>query len=104
MEELNYRFHGGNPTAPHAPRIVGVVASGNLEVLIEPAVLDGGCEVAISTAARGYGAIWEAVVRDFFARHRLSNVRVSINDAGATPAIVSLRLDQAVEEYIRGKA
>jgi len=27
--------------------------------------------------------------------------RVSINDAGATPAIVALRLDQAIEEFTR---
>jgi malonate decarboxylase delta subunit len=43
--------------------------------------------------------VWEAVVADFFARHRLADVRISINDNGATPAIVALRLDQAVEEF-----
>ena len=31
-------------------------------------------------------------------RHALAGVRVSINDMGATPAVVSLRLDQAVAE------
>ncbi len=36
---------------------------------------------------------------DFFARHPLADVRISINDIGATPAIVSLRLDQAVAEF-----
>jgi malonate decarboxylase delta subunit len=36
---------------------------------------------------------------DFFARHQLADVRISINDNGATPAIVALRLDQAVEEF-----
>ena len=35
---------------------------------------------------------------DFHARHPLGGVRVSINDMGATPAVVSLRLDQAVAE------
>jgi len=38
---------------------------------------------------------------DFHERHRLAGVRVSINDAGATPAIVTLRLDQAVEAFMR---
>jgi len=43
------------------------------------------------------------VLGDFFERHSLSHVRISINDAGATPAIVTLRLDQAVESYARGR-
>jgi malonate decarboxylase delta subunit len=30
-------------------------------------------------------------------------VRVSINDMGATPAVVSLRLDQAVAEITGGR-
>mgnify|MGYP002138263106 CR=1 FL=1 len=37
-------------------------------------------------------------VRDFHARHALAGVRVSIHDMGATPAVVSLRLDQAAQE------
>jgi len=35
-------------------------------------------------------------VRDFHERHHLAGVAVSVNDMGATPAVVSLRLDQAV--------
>jgi len=37
------------------------------------------------------------VVRDFHQRWQLADVHVSINDMGATPAVVSLRLDQAAE-------
>jgi malonate decarboxylase delta subunit len=39
------------------------------------------------------------VVADFHRRHGLAGVRVSVNDMGATPAVVSLRLDQAVAEW-----
>jgi malonate decarboxylase delta subunit len=81
--------------------VVGVVASGNLEVLIEAAPADPSCTIEISTAANGFAAIWQAVMADFHTRHRLAGVRVSINDAGATPAIVVLRLDQAVEAFTR---
>jgi malonate decarboxylase delta subunit len=42
------------------------------------------------------------VITDFAHRHPLRDVRVSINDAGATPAVVSLRLDQAVETLLAG--
>ena len=34
---------------------------------------------------------------DFAARHPLQDVRISINDVGATPAVVSLRLEQAID-------
>ena len=99
MEHLAFRFEGGSPLAGRGPQIVGVVASGNLEVLIEPAAEQGACAVEVHTAARGFAHIWHAVLADFFDRHRLGDVRVSINDAGATPATVSLRLRQAAEAF-----
>jgi len=80
-----------------------VVSSGNLEVLIESADLQGGCSVEIKTAARGFGAIWEAVIGDFNKRWQLADTRISINDMGATPAVVSLRLDQAVESVVEAR-
>jgi len=98
IENLKYRFDGGAPT-PGATAIVGVLGSGNLEVLVEPAALGGACEIEVLTAARGFGNIWQAVMKDFFARHQVGDIRISVNDAGATPAIVSLRLDQAIETY-----
>jgi malonate decarboxylase delta subunit len=96
METLRFNFTGGQRRLSGA-QLVGVVGSGNLEVLIEQRPLNGGCEVEISTAAHGFGPIWEAVVRDFHQRWQLADVHVAINDMGATPAVVSLRLDQAAE-------
>ena len=95
METLHFTFDGGRVLAPFAPALVGVVASGNLEVLVEPAP-GSGCRFEVDTSARGFGAIWEAVLRDFHDRHALAGLAVSINDMGATPAVVSLRLDQAI--------
>ena len=103
MEKLSYVFHGGQALRHrHVPVVVGVVGSGNLEVLVEQASLGGECHVHVVTAAIGFGAIWQAVLTDFFARHSLADVRFSINDVGATPAVVSLRLDQAVQKFIAG--
>ncbi|HED4875296.1 TPA: malonate decarboxylase acyl carrier protein [Stenotrophomonas maltophilia] len=103
METLDYRFDGTTPVRfPTDAVLVGVLASGNLEILLEPADLDGAMTVRIITAARGFGTIWQAVIADFAQRHPLRDVRVSINDAGATPAVVSLRLDQAVETLHAG--
>jgi malonate decarboxylase delta subunit len=114
MEILNFRFENGRRSAVqqsavdslrpavHSFRsqLVGVVSSGNLEVLIEPAILNGACEVTVHTAALGFGAVWEAVMSDFHARWLLADTRISINDMGATPAVVSLRLDQAAESML----
>ena len=97
LEALDFSFTGTRPAGAFAPVLVGVVGSGNLEVLLEAAGGDG-CMVRIETSARGFGPIWEAVLGDFHDRHPLAGVRIAINDMGATPAVVSLRLDQAVAE------
>jgi len=100
METLVFRFENGQRHVQASPQLVGVVSSGNLEVLIEPAALNGACSIEIKTAARGFGAIWEAVMDDFHKRWQLADTRIAINDMGATPAVVSLRLDQAVEAMV----
>ncbi|MEO6362859.1 MAG: malonate decarboxylase acyl carrier protein [Caldimonas sp.] len=97
LESLDYRFAGERAAGAFAPVLVGVVGSGNLEVLVE-ASPGSDCTVHIETSARGFGAIWEALVHDFHRRHALAGVRISVNDMGATPAVVGLRLDQAVSE------
>ncbi|MEN3274434.1 MAG: malonate decarboxylase delta subunit [Massilia sp.] len=102
MEKLTYRFRGGSRALPQAAELVGVVSSGNLEVLIESAPLNGDCAIEVNTAALGFGATWEAVMRDFHERWQLADTRIAINDVGATPAVVSLRLDQAVETVLGG--
>jgi malonate decarboxylase delta subunit len=104
IETLDFSFAGHRPAGSFAPVLVGVVGSGNLEVLIEAAKPGSAadCRVHVETSARGFGPIWRAVLDDFQARHDLSGVRVSINDMGATPAVVSLRLDQAVAELPSG--
>jgi len=104
MEALHFTFSGQSlSNTSHKPVLVGVVGSGNLEVLIEPATDASTCIVEIITAAVGFGAIWEAVIGDFVSRRKPAGIRVSINDVGATPAVVSLRLDQAWDSYREGQ-
>lgn len=104
MEHLTYMYQGGSRKLVHAADVVGVVGSGNLEVLIEAAPLNGDCSITIATAAEGFGAIWHAVMDDFHARWQLKDVRIAINDMGATPAVVSLRMDQAVEAMLEAQS
>jgi malonate decarboxylase delta subunit len=102
MELLKFEFPGHR--APMRPvrgsAFAGVVNSGNLEVLIESADLGGSCHVEVKTSANGFRSTWTAVLEDFFARNRFADIKVSINDFGATPAVVSLRLDQAAAEIM----
>ncbi|MCQ8895210.1 malonate decarboxylase acyl carrier protein [Limnobacter humi] len=97
VEHLNFSFAGTQAFQPKPDALVGVVGSGNLEVLVEPCE-NTHCEFNIHTSARGFAHIWEAVCRDFHRKHPLKGVRISIHDMGATPAVVSLRLEQALAE------
>ncbi|KVF17704.1 malonate decarboxylase acyl carrier protein [Burkholderia vietnamiensis] len=97
MEQLNYRFAArARAKGQLAAALVGVVASGNLEVLVERVLPDDQCEIDIRTAAVGFGAVWRAVVADFVERRASGGLKLSINDGGARPDMVSLRLAQAV--------
>src|SRR3954454_10453690 len=97
MEDLSFR-HPVRSRADGARRsaIVGVVASGNLEVLVERVLPDADCAVDIKTAAIGFGGVWSAVIGDFVERYSPGGLKFSINDGGARPDTVSLRLAQAV--------
>ena len=95
IETMQFEFEGGRRLPAFGVVLVGVVGSGNLEVMVEPAEGEGCC-VEVQTSARGFQPIWAAVLQDFHDRHGLAGLRVAINDMGATPAVVSLRLQQAV--------
>lgn len=97
MQTLNYRF-AATHTAPRAVHI-GVVASGDLEILLQPP--DDGdptdsATVRVRTSVNGFDTIWHDVLERFFARTALAG-RWELNDFGATPGVVTLRLRQAFE-------
>ncbi|AUN96145.1 malonate decarboxylase acyl carrier protein [Pseudazoarcus pumilus] len=98
MEHLEFSFDHGSMAPANDFAHAGVVGSGNLEVLLERAELSGRCEAVVDTAIRGYERTWHKVLSDFVTRQGLADVRISINDGGATPAVVCLRLDQAAAD------
>jgi malonate decarboxylase delta subunit len=75
--------------------IIGVVASGNLEVLLERVLAETACEVNIATPLSGYDETWKAVVAQFVEQSSPGGLLISINDGGARPDTVYLRLMQA---------
>ncbi len=93
MEKMNFEYAmtGKVPRRAH----VGVVGSGDLEILLEPAKT-GNATVTITTSVDWYVEIWKAVLDRFFANYQRA-ADIEINDFGATPGTVMLRLEQAVE-------
>jgi malonate decarboxylase delta subunit len=104
MERLQYELPTRGAASARKPVLVGVTASGNCEVLVEAGGAPDRCSVEVHTAALGFGTIWQAVLRDFGERHAAGGLRIEIHDVGATPAVVSLRLDQALEAWEEGDA
>jgi malonate decarboxylase delta subunit len=98
LETLQFDLPGQHPPPHFSPFLVGVVGSGNLELLFEAQPGTGLCRVDVQTSARGFQAIWSAVLQDFQDRHALCDLRISIHDMGATPAIVALRLQQGLAQ------
>ena len=105
MEHLEYSFESNckGTVIKKDMAIAGVVASGNLEVMMEKKKLSGKCLFVIDTAAKGFGDSWKAVASDFMERNSPSDLLISINDNAASPAVVSLRLDQAFEDLTEGR-
>ena len=93
MELLTFEFAAAAAKAPRAH--VGVVGSGDLEILIGPSP-DTKTRVRIRTSVAGFGNTWKAVLERFIQRFPAA-ASIDINDFGATPGTVALRLQQAVE-------
>jgi malonate decarboxylase delta subunit len=94
METLNFQYEAKRPLPRRAH--VGVVGSGDLEVLIEPG-RGPAADVRVRTSVDGYAQVWKQVLDRFFSRFDHA-AHVEINDFGATPGTVMLRLEQAAEE------
>jgi malonate decarboxylase delta subunit len=98
MRILDFEFAATRRPARRAH--VGVVASGDLEILLDPRDGEPDAEsharVRVRTSVDGFDQVWQATLERFFARTPVLG-RWELNDAGATPAIVTLRLQQAAQ-------
>jgi malonate decarboxylase delta subunit len=93
MERLRFEYAASQPIKQRAH--VGVVGSGDLEVLLEPSP-DQKTHVTVITSVDGFGQTWKLVMDRFFSRYQYAAF-IEIHDFGATPGAVALRLEQAVE-------
>jgi malonate decarboxylase delta subunit len=95
MEQLQFEYTAGQPATRRA--LAGVVSSGDLEVLLEPAIA-GRTTVRVQTSVNGFGGIWQAVLDRVFSAAPLPAATIEIHDSGATPGVVRMRIEQAYEE------
>ncbi|SAK80519.1 malonate decarboxylase subunit delta [Caballeronia fortuita] len=93
MENMRYEYPATRPVTQRAH--VGVVGSGDLEVLLSPSP-GAHAEVVVRTSVDGYGHVWKSVLDRFFQRYD-GAAKFELNDFGATPGVVMLRLTEAVE-------
>jgi malonate decarboxylase delta subunit len=96
MEKLHFEYPASQPVKQRAH--VGVVGSGDLEVLLEPS-RDDTAQVSVTTSVDGFGKTWKLVMDRFFSRYQYA-AAIEINDFGATPGAVAMRLEQAVERSL----
>ncbi|KAB8057715.1 malonate decarboxylase subunit delta [Janthinobacterium violaceinigrum] len=101
METRDYTFAAGPAASGRA--LAGVVGSGDLEVLLQPG--DAGVtRIVVNTSVDGKGAVWDALLLRVFGGAPLPAANIVINDCGATPGVVRMRIEQAYEELQAGRA
>ncbi|GAB3051843.1 malonate decarboxylase subunit delta [Virgibacillus ainsalahensis] len=93
METIKFSYQAKTPLKKLVH--VGVVGSGDLEILMEPQNQNE-ANVCIRTGTEGFAGTWGAILDRFFSVHDLA-AYIEINDFGATPGVVNLRLEQAWE-------
>lgn len=95
METIKFAYPAKAPAIGQV--LAGVVGSGDLEVLIEPGVA-GQTRIVVNTSVDGSGHLWRALFdRIFQALPDENAMQIEINDFGATPGVVRMRLEQGLE-------
>ncbi|MBA1240590.1 malonate decarboxylase subunit delta [Pseudomonas kunmingensis] len=95
METLSFEFAAGQPARGKA--LVGVVGSGDLEVLLEPGQA-GKLSIQVVTSVNGAEQRWQQLFERMFREQNLPALNIDIHDFGATAGVVRLRLEQGLEE------
>ncbi|WP_287878448.1 malonate decarboxylase subunit delta [Aquitalea sp.] len=94
METLHLHYPASAPAKQRV--MVGVVASGDLEILLEPGPA-GHIEILVNSSSDGSHTRWQAQLERLFATGEQAAMHMEINDFGATPGVIGLRLAQAME-------
>jgi malonate decarboxylase delta subunit len=93
IEQLHFEYKADQKM--YKKGLVGVVASGDLEIMAEPSPSEM-TQVYIRTHTEGFEEIWRAILDRFMETYPIAAI-IRINDCGATPGVVNLRLAQVAE-------
>lgn len=97
MEKLNFKFNSNAIKNANFGLTSGVVNSGNLEIMAIANNDVATVSFDITTTVPGFSKTWESVLGDFASNYNLGGSHLLLNDCGATPAVVALRLRQLYE-------
>ncbi|MDC9592756.1 malonate decarboxylase subunit delta [Xenorhabdus sp. IM139775] len=95
MERIELQYPAKERLADKA--LAGVVGSGDMEALFEP-TSDDVLSVIIKTSVDGHKQQWMHLFERLSMQRALPSGRLEINDFGATPGVVRLRIEQVFEE------
>ncbi|WJV51968.1 malonate decarboxylase subunit delta [Pectobacteriaceae bacterium CE90] len=95
MESIELRYPAQQSLPGRA--LVGVVGSGDLEALYEPAT-DQTLTIRIKTSVDGSRVHWQMLFDRLNTLTTLPSGCLDINDFGATPGVARLRIEQVFEE------
>jgi len=102
LHQIEFSFTSENTPyeLPLAWSHTGVVGSGDMEILLRRADLNGAVSAKVVTPMRGFDEIWQKVLARFINESGLANTIIEINDNNSTPFIVGMRLKQALAEAV----
>ncbi len=92
MEKINLEFKPSANTKPQKA-FVGVVASGDLEILIEP-INEDKITVVIETSIDGQKDLWKNIIERALEMNSFPSCHICIHDFGASPGVIQLRFEQ----------
>lgn len=99
LNELKFEYKVENPVSIKKEWAhLGVVGSGDMEVLLEKKDYNGAVKVKVVTPVRGFDKVWNLVLDKFVQSNSLGDLLIEINDNNATPVVASMRLRQALNE------
>ena len=102
MDTYEYRFKLSKQLKEGSITKVGVAGSGNLEVVVKPVKDSSETTIIVNTSVSGFKPIWDEVIKRYVEDYPYNGLHIVLNDAGATPPVVSLRLRQALDTYQSG--
>jgi malonate decarboxylase delta subunit len=98
-------FHIVRPArkAPINQTLVGYVGSGDLEVMIDYSD-NSQADIYIHSSSSAGEQRWLALIERIEANQPLPMMRMDIHDFSATPGVIRLRLEQALEQALTKEA